>query len=403
MELPLLTVTFASLLWATAAITTRTLEKKLLDTLFQAKDYDPRIRPSGINSVIEDPVFVRVNFHVRAIPEVDDVKMRYQTQLTFRMLWNDPRLQFDDHKGKIKYLTLSDPAKLWKPDLFFTNELSSSHHEMIVPNHVIRLYPDGGVFFSQRITVNLACPMVFTNYPFDRQTCSIRMSSYGYTTDDVVLMWKESDPVQVSRNVRVPNFSLESHQTDYCTSKSANGEQYSCIAANFHIRRGVWTNVMQIFIPSLLCVIVSWIALWLEPKAITARVIVGIGSLMSLKSIVHSITTSLPPVSYIKIIDIWTGMCVAFVFAALLETTIVHLTFIRQNRSALGKRWIRAHYIDSVCRLAFPTAFGVLVFFFFADYIYTLMGSVNGGDSSSYSPLVIGNVTSNSINGNLTG
>jgi len=393
MELSLLTVTFTSLLWAaTAATTTKTLEKKLLDIIFQAKDYDPRIRPPGINSVIEDPVFVRVNFHVKAIPEIDDAKMRYQTQLTFRMFWNDPRLQFDDHKGKIKYLTLTDSSKLWKPDLFFTNELSSTRHEMTTPNLVIRIYPDGGVLFSQRITVNLACPMEFTNYPFDRQTCSIQMSSYGYTTDDVVLMWKEGDPVQVSRNARVPNFSLERHTTDYCTSKSSNGEQYSCIVAHLHLRREVSLYVIQIFIPSLLCVLVSWIVLWLEPKAITARVVVGIGSLMSLKSIVHSINTSLPPVSYIKIIDIWTGMCVAFVFAALLETTLVHLTFIRQNRSALGKRWIRASYIDSVCRLAYPTAFGVLVFFFFADYIYTLMGE-KVADSS----LVAGNVTTNSM------
>lgn len=45
----------------------------------------------------------------------------------------------------------------------------------------------------------------------------------GWTTDDLVFLWKEGDPVQVVKNLHLPRFTLEKFLTDYCNSKTNTG------------------------------------------------------------------------------------------------------------------------------------------------------------------------------------
>lgn len=50
------------------------------------------------------------------------------------------------------------------------------------------------------------------------------MSSDGWTTADLVFLWKEGDPVQVVKNLHLPRFTLEKFLTDYCNSKTNTGK-----------------------------------------------------------------------------------------------------------------------------------------------------------------------------------
>lgn len=79
--------------------------------------------------------------------------------------------------GQIRFLTLTDPSKIWKPDLFFSNEKEGHFHDIIMPNVLLRIYPNGEVLYSIRLSLVLACPMDLKYYPLDKQTCSIRMAS----------------------------------------------------------------------------------------------------------------------------------------------------------------------------------------------------------------------------------
>lgn len=46
----------------------------------------------------------------------------------------------------------------------------------------------------------------------------------GYTTDDLIFLWKEGDPVQITQNLNLPKFTLVNFLTDYCTSKTNTGK-----------------------------------------------------------------------------------------------------------------------------------------------------------------------------------
>ncbi|XP_055923817.1 glutamate-gated chloride channel isoform X9 [Eupeodes corollae] len=305
-----------------AKINFREKEKKVLDQILGAGKYDARIRPSGINGT-DGPAVVRVNIFVRSISKIDDVTMEYSVQLTFREQWTDERLKFDDIQGRLKYLTLTEANRVWMPDLFFSNEKEGHFHNIIMPNVYIRIFPNGSVLYSIRISLTLACPMNLKLYPLDRQICSLRMASYGWTTNDLVFLWKEGDPVQVVKNLHLPRFTLEKFLTDYCNSKTNTGE-YSCLKVDLLFKREFSYYLIQIYIPCCMLVIVSWVSFWLDQGAVPARVSLGVTTLLTMATQTSGINASLPPVSYTKAIDVWTGVCLTFVFGALLEFALVN-------------------------------------------------------------------------------
>ncbi|XP_050421545.1 glutamate-gated chloride channel isoform X2 [Adelges cooleyi] len=300
----------------------REKEKEVLDQILGPGSYDARIRPSGVNGT-DGPTIVRINLFVRSIMTISDNKMEYSVQLTFREQWMDERLKFNDYNGKMKYLTLTETSRVWMPDLFFSNEKEGHFHNIIMPNVYIRIFPNGLVLYSIRISLTLSCPMNLKLYPLDRQTCSLRMVSYGWTTDDLVFLWKEGDPVQVVKNLHLPRFTLEKFLTDYCNSKTNTGE-YSCLKVDLLFKREFSYYLIQIYIPCCMLVIVSWVSFWLDQSAVPARVSLGVTTLLTMATQTSGINASLPPVSYTKAIDVWTGVCLTFVFGALLEFALVN-------------------------------------------------------------------------------
>ncbi|KAI5705722.1 hypothetical protein M8J75_001210 [Diaphorina citri] len=249
--------------------------------------------------------------------------MEYSVQLTFREQWLDERLKYNDYDGRIKYLTLTEASRVWMPDLFFSNEKEGHFHNIIMPNVYIRIHPQGSVLYSIRISLTLSCPMNLKLYPLDRQSCSLKMASYGWTTDDLIFLWKEGDPVQVVKNLHLPRFTLEKFYTDYCNSKTNTGA-YSCLKVDLLFKREFSYYLIQIYIPCCMLVIVSWVSFWLDQSAVPARVSLGVTTLLTMATQTSGINASLPPVSYTKAIDVWTGVCLTFVFGALLEFALVN-------------------------------------------------------------------------------
>ncbi|XP_064106297.1 glutamate-gated chloride channel-like isoform X1 [Macrobrachium nipponense] len=306
-----------------AQLNYREKEKDILDELFQTGRYDKRIRPSGVNGTVDEPTIVMINMMFRSIQTIDDVKMEYSVQLTFREEWEDERLAFDDLGGRIKYLTLTETNKVWMPDLFFKNEKLGHFHDIILPNVYLRIFPNGDVLYSIRISLTLSCPMNLQLYPLDRQTCELLLASYGWTTDDLVFLWRKGDPVQVTQNLHLPRFTLEKFFTDYCNSKTNTGA-YSCLKVDLLFKREFSYYLLTIYIPCCMLVIVSWVSFWLDQNAVPARVSLGVTTLLTMATQTSGINQSLPPVSYTKAIDVWTGVCLTFVFGALLEFALVN-------------------------------------------------------------------------------
>ena len=78
------------------------------------------------------------------------------------------------------------------------------------------------------------------------------------------------------------------------------------------------------YIPSFMLVAVSWVSFWLDKDSVPARVTLGVTTLLTMTTQASAVNQNLPPVSYTKAIDIWIGVCLAFIFGALLEFALVN-------------------------------------------------------------------------------
>ena len=147
----------------------------------------------------------------------------------------------------------------------------------------------------------------------------------SHNTNELQLVWKETDPVQLSNSIDMNDFRLESYSVQGGSSKTSTGT-YSHITLNFELTRSPNYYLMTIYIPSAMIVIVSFLSFWVDVKNQALKSTITLVSLLTLGlSLIFLNTTSvLPRVTYTKAIDLWTGVCLTFIFAALVESIIVY-------------------------------------------------------------------------------
>ncbi|VDL64215.1 unnamed protein product [Nippostrongylus brasiliensis] len=167
-------------------------------------------------------------------------------------------------------------------------------------------------------------------------------------------IWKSDEPVQLKTGLSssLPSFQLNNVSTTYCTSKTNTGT-YSCLRTVLELRRQFSYYLLQLYIPSCMLVIVSWVSFWIDRTAVPARVTLGVTTLLTMTTQGKACATShesndslkdglkkaweeideevlraavdsfrkrlraclrssgmnakLPPVAYIKAIDVWIG------------------------------------------------------------------------------------------------
>ncbi|XP_076063513.1 glycine receptor subunit alpha-2-like [Oratosquilla oratoria] len=286
-----------------------------------SKHYD-KMRPPRSNG---EATTVYFHVTVMSLDSIDEGSMTYAADIFFAQSWKDPRLRFPiNMTGDYRLLPVSWLKDIWRPDSFFKNAKSVTFQTMTIPNHYIWLYQDSTILYMVKLTLLLSCAMNFQTYPHDTQQCAMKIESLSHTTDDLVFVWDPEVPLVVDETIELPQLDLVSNTTGDCTQVYSTGN-FTCLEVVFTFKRRLGYYLFHTYIPTCLIVIMSWISFWIKPEAVPARVTLGVTSLLTLSTQHANSQKSLPPVSYIKAIDMFMSSCTVFVFLSLMEYALVNV------------------------------------------------------------------------------
>ncbi|XP_047366195.1 gamma-aminobutyric acid receptor alpha-like isoform X2 [Vespa velutina] len=244
---------------------------ELLDNLLRG--YDNSVRPDFGGP----PATVEVDIMVRSMGPISEVDMTYSMDCYFRQSWVDRRLAFQGGKETLA-LSISMLARIWKPDTYFYNGKQSYLHTITSPNKFVRLYQDGRVLYSSRLTIKAGCPMNLEDFPMDTQRCPLKFGS----------------------------------------------SEYSMLLVYFHLQRHMGNFLIQVYGPCILLVVLSWVSFWLNREATADRVSLGITTVLTMTFLGLEARTDLPKVPYPTALDFFVFLSFAFIFATIIQFAIVH-------------------------------------------------------------------------------
>uniref|UniRef100_A0A4W6DKT5 GABA(C) receptor n=1 Tax=Lates calcarifer TaxID=8187 RepID=A0A4W6DKT5_LATCA len=351
------------------------------EQLLRIDDHDFTMRPGFGGPAVP----VGVDVQVESLDAISEVDMDFTMTLYLRHYWKDERLSFKSNNNQSMTFDGRLVKKIWVPDMFFVHSKKSFTHDTTTDNVMLRVYPDGKVLYSLRVTVTAMCSMDLSRFPLDTQTCSLEIESCKYLIGSRLIEF-------LSLQFLIQEF----HTTTKLAFYSSTG-WYNRLYINFTLRRHIFFFLLQTYFPATLMVMLSWVSFWIDRRAVPARVPLGITTVLTMSTIITGVNASMPRVSYIKAVDIYLWVSFVFVFLSVIEyaavnylSTLQELSWNMRNygmpeengvkrermlvqlamgtdqvtghvgTSAYSNVWIDTHAIDKYSRVIFP---GSYIFF----------------------------------------
>ncbi|XP_054610794.1 gamma-aminobutyric acid receptor subunit rho-3a isoform X2 [Dunckerocampus dactyliophorus] len=278
------------------------------EQLLRIEDHDFAMRPGFGGSAIP----VGIDVQVESIDSISEVNMDFTMTLYLRHYWQDDRLAFPSSSNKSRTFDSRLVKKIWVPDVFFVHSKRSFIHDTTMENIMLRVFPDGNILYSVRITVTALCSMDFSSFPLDTQNCSLELESYAYNENDLMLYWKNGNDSLRTDEIVLSQFFVEDFQPSFGLAFYSSTGWYNRLYINFILRRHIFFFMLQTYFPTMLMVMLSWVSFWIDRRAVPARVSLGITTVLTMSTIITGVSASMPQVSYVKAVDIYLWLPASF-------------------------------------------------------------------------------------------
>ncbi|XP_048778076.1 glutamate-gated chloride channel alpha-like [Ostrea edulis] len=239
--------------------------------------------------------------------------------------WEDVRLKYNASSilfaGKYVLLDLDKYVYIWTPDSYITNAISETQHNVIKPNMFIRIYPNGTLVKSTRLTVRTPCPLTSVGFPRGSQSCTLVFESYSFTTSEVNMTWNRYGAFKYRDEFSTSGLEVSSIKEMGCSTSS---EINPCLKIKVNIVRDFSQLILRIYIPSVFLVILGWMSMWIDKGQVGARTSLGVLCVLSVVTQLVGVVSMGSGLEGLIAVDIWMAMCMFFTIMALCVFAVVH-------------------------------------------------------------------------------
>ncbi|XP_067126367.1 uncharacterized protein [Centruroides vittatus] len=303
------------------------------------------IDTAGLGDVEEQDVEELQQVSGESLPNDDLQELAEQGIHDFRLIlgivatWKDPRLNLKKFVTKDFAMFPSKLVKyLWKPRFSFPNTKMIQTFYDSSKITFVRVLPDEALFGGLRMNFLVDCPMKLHNYPLDVQICQFTLCLSRHSDKEIQLKWmgEENSPYKnLGKSIHVRHMNLLTYEMDEVKAKKVTQRwligNFTILVAEFKFKRRLTGNLMNVYIPSTLVVMLSWLSFWIDVHAAPARVTLGVTSILTLVTHLVQSRSFVPPVDYLKALDVWFIFCIVLIFLSLLEYAVAYQSAIKMK------------------------------------------------------------------------
>jgi hypothetical protein len=306
--------------------------------------------------LLKEAIDVQVGVMIDRISEVDSAGESFTIIGSIRMDWQDPNLAFspDSCDCDVKLYSekefdrfLDDAASRW-PDFTFFNQLGNRW----IQNRAVAVWPDGRARYVEHFSTTFQADFDFEKFPFDSQRFPIMV--------DMIL------PENVYRLAELPGYSKISPdhgedefvigefigETGTAPSSVGADRPVSRMTLFFDAPRHLNYYVLQIFVPILLIIAISWFTFFL--KDYTRRIEAAAANILLFIAFNFSLASNYPRLGYVTFLD--AIMAVTFII-----NVLVLLYNVQMKRLETRGEIERVERVDNILDWTYPLVYLILV------------------------------------------
>lgn len=214
------------------------------------------------------PLQVKVGVEFMDISAFKENAGTFIATVDVRLRWQDLRLSrpaaeaSDPPKVYLGDDARSQAAKIWLPSAELVNQQAKPSYAAMG----LRIFPDGSVEMTKRITAEFKTPVNVERFPFDRQKLNLAVAVRDQSTDTVALRF-EQDDLDFSRTAA--DASLDGWEFGPVSLRSEplagwNGDSHPQVVASLEVARQPSMVVASIFIPLFASLLIPMLSIWLN-------------------------------------------------------------------------------------------------------------------------------------------
>ncbi|XP_071540687.1 uncharacterized protein [Panulirus ornatus] len=102
-----------------------------------------------------------------------------------------------------------------------------------------------------------------------------------------------------------------------------NDRDFAVMVVKLQLLRRSGFIIMNVYIPSLLLLVISYLTLYFTPFNFQVRVLASLTSLLVMATLYTQASSSLPKTSYFKMVDVWLLSSIFFIFIIIVLHTVI--------------------------------------------------------------------------------